>query len=41
MADSEVERITIRHVMQLERDAGREPADVHGRGLPYDIERKK
>ncbi len=37
MANAEVERIAIEHVMQLEREAGREPEDVHLRGVPYDI----
>ena len=37
MANAEFERIAIEHVMQLERDAGREPVDVHSRGVPYDI----
>lgn len=37
MANAEVERIAIELVMQLERDAGREPVDVHNRGTPYDI----
>jgi hypothetical protein len=37
MANAEVERIAIEHVMQLERDAGSEPTDVHSRGVPYDI----
>jgi hypothetical protein len=37
MAKAEVERIAIELVMQLERDAGREPVDVHNRGTPYDI----
>ena len=37
MANVEFERIAIEHVMQLERDAGREPVDVHSRGVPYDI----
>lgn len=38
MANSEVERIAIEHVMNLERAAGRCPVDVHLKGVPYDIE---
>ncbi|MCG7583749.1 DUF3883 domain-containing protein [Mycolicibacterium sp. OfavD-34-C] len=38
MANFEVERVAIEHVMQLEREAGRCPEDVHLRGVPYDIE---
>lgn len=38
MANSEVERIAIEHVMRLERDAGRQPDDVHrDRNFAYDI----
>ena len=34
-------RASPEHVMQLERDAGREPADVHRRGLPFTTSREK
>lgn len=37
MANTEVERIAIQYVMELERAAGRRPEDVHLRGVPYDI----
>jgi hypothetical protein len=37
MANSEVERIAIEHVIELERAAGRQAEDVHDRGKPYDI----
>jgi hypothetical protein len=37
MANSEVERIAIEHVIKLERAAGRQAEDVHDRGQPYDI----
>ena len=38
MANSEVERVAIEHVMALERAAGRRPEDLHTQGKPYDIE---
>jgi hypothetical protein len=37
MGNSEVERIAIEFVMDLERRAGRIPADVHLTGAPYDV----
>ena len=37
MANTEIERAAIEHVLELERKAGREPVDVHLQGFPYDV----
>jgi hypothetical protein len=37
LTNAEIERIAIEYVMDLERDAGREPQDVHLGGVPYDV----
>jgi hypothetical protein len=37
VANTDTERLAIEYVMQLERDAGRTPADVSHRGVPYDV----
>lgn len=37
--NNEIERLAIAHVMELERQAGRQPKDVHNvRGVPYDVD---
>jgi hypothetical protein len=38
VSNSKTEQAAIAHVMALERAAGREPADVHTTGLPYDVD---
>jgi len=38
MGNSETERIAIKHVMELEREAGRHPEDVHLTAAPYDVD---
>ncbi|MDO0936367.1 DUF3883 domain-containing protein [Streptomyces sp. DG2A-72] len=38
MGNKETEQAAIRHVMALERAAGRDPKDVRTSGLPYDVE---
>ncbi len=38
MRISEVERRALEYVMKLERDAGRDPQDVHTQRRPYDID---
>jgi len=38
MANHEIERLAIEHVMALERAEGREPMDVHAKGFRYDID---
>lgn len=37
LANAEIERAAIEHVLKLEREAGREPVDVHLQGFPYDV----
>ena len=37
MANTEIERAAIEHVIGLEREAGRQPVDVHLQGFPYDL----
>lgn len=37
MANAETERAGIEYVVKLERDAGRQPEDVHVRGFPFDV----
>ncbi|HEY1644009.1 MAG TPA: DUF3883 domain-containing protein [Streptosporangiaceae bacterium] len=37
MTNTDTERLALEYVMKLERDAGRSPADVSHRGVPYDI----
>lgn len=37
VSNTETERIAIEFVMQIERQAGREPEDVRRAGAPYDI----
>ena len=37
MTNTDTERLALEFVMKLERDAGRSPADVSHRGVPYDI----
>ncbi|KAB1160983.1 DUF3883 domain-containing protein [Micromonospora sp. AMSO12t] len=37
MGNSEIERIAIEYVMELERRDGRVPEDVHLTGAPYDV----
>jgi hypothetical protein len=37
MGNSETERVAIQHVLELERQSGRTPVDVHLDRLPYDI----
>jgi hypothetical protein len=37
MPNPEIERAGIAYVMELERQAGRLPEDVHLKGLPYDV----
>ncbi|WP_328472415.1 DUF3883 domain-containing protein [Actinoplanes sp. NBC_00393] len=37
MGNSQIEKVAIEHVLDLERQAGRIPEDVHLCGLPYDI----
>ena len=37
MGNSEIGRIAIEYVMELERRDGRVPEDVHRKSAPYDI----
>jgi hypothetical protein len=37
VGNSHTEEAAIRHVMELERLAGREPVDVSRAGAPYDV----
>ena len=37
MSNAEIERAAIEYVMGLERQASRQPEDVHLQGFPYDI----
>jgi len=37
LANAEIEHVGIEYVMQLERQAGRQPEDVHKQGFPYDV----
>jgi hypothetical protein len=37
LANAEIERAAIEYVMGLEREAGRQPEDVHLQGFPYDV----
>jgi hypothetical protein len=37
MANTETEHAGIEYVLDLERRAGRQPEDVHLKGLPYDV----
>jgi hypothetical protein len=37
LANAETERAGIEYVVKLERDAGRQPEDVHVRGFPFDV----
>src|SRR6516162_7091328 len=37
LANAEIEHAAIEHVLELERQAGREPVDVHLQGFPYDV----
>lgn len=37
LTNLEVERLALERVMQLERQAGRDPVDVHLKGEPFDI----
>jgi hypothetical protein len=37
VGNAEIERAAIEYVMKLEREARRQPVDVHLQGFPYDI----
>lgn len=37
LANAEIEHAGIEYVMRLEREAGRQPEDVHLQGFPYDV----
>ena len=37
MANTETEHVGIEYVLELERRAGRQPEDVHLKGVPYDV----
>jgi Domain of unknown function (DUF3883) len=37
LANADIEHAGIEYVMRLERQAGRQPEDVHHQGFPYDV----